>query len=239
MIWLSRISFSGALAGQMLLASIVGGRVELVASRDPSVRRHKDFSGVVVWLEPYGAAAAHVSPATKARMIQRRKKFEPHVLAIPVGTAVEFPNLDPIFHNAFSSFSGQVFDIGLYPPKTSRSVTFKREGVVRVFCNIHPTMSAIIVVLKTPWFAVTQQDGTFQIPGVPPGEYRLRLFHERATQESLEGLDRRVVVSATGVDLPPIIISESGYLQAPHKNKYGKDYPPVPDDHAVYPGEKP
>jgi len=147
--------------------------------------------------------------------------------------------VDPIFHNAFSSFSGQVFDIGLYPPKTSRSVTFKREGIVRVFCNIHPTMSAIIAVLRTPWFAVTKQDGTFEIAGVPPGEYRLRLFHERATQESLEGLERRISVTTVALALPAVPISESGYLQTPHKNKYGKDYPPVRDDHAVYPGVKP
>ena len=87
----------------------------------------------------------------------------------PGGRHGRFPNLDPIFHNAFSNFSGQPFDIGLYPPSTSRSVTFKHPGIVRVFCNIHPTMSAIIAVLNTPWFAVTQATGKYSIANVPAG----------------------------------------------------------------------
>mgnify|MGYP003694020817 CR=1 FL=1 len=82
---------------------------------------------------------------------------------------MDLPNLDLIFHNAFSNFSGQPFDIGLYAPRTSRSVTFKHAGIVRVFCNIHATMSAIIAVLNTPWYAVTQATGKYSIAGVPSG----------------------------------------------------------------------
>ena len=80
-----------------------------------------------------------------------------------MGSTVDFPNLDPIFHNAFSNFSGQPFDIGLYAPGTSKSETFKHPGIVRVFCNIHPTMSAIIAVLTTPWYAATDATGKFTI----------------------------------------------------------------------------
>jgi hypothetical protein len=155
-----------------------------------------------------------------------------------VGTTVEFPNLDPIFHNAFSNFSGQPFDTGLYPPGTSQKVRFRREGIVRVFCNIHSTMSAVIVVTRTPFVAVTNHEGVFRIQDVPAGEYRLRVWHERATEETLKGLERKIVVGANGgeIHIPALRISESGFLEVPHKNKYGQDYPPVPEEHVVYPG---
>ena len=169
-------------------------------------------------------------------MIQKNKMFTPHVLAIPVGASVSFPNFDPIFHNAFSNFNGQIFDVGLYKPGSSRTVAFKREGVVRVFCNIHPQMSAVIVVLKTPYFAVSDKNGAFEISGVPSGEYHLRVFHERAARETLDALARNITVDSEPIDLRALAISESGYLQVPHTNKYGKDYPPVIEDHPAYPG---
>ncbi|MGH9630484.1 MAG: hypothetical protein ACRD7E_19400 [Bryobacteraceae bacterium] len=215
----------------------VRGKVELEASRDSKVRRGKNNSGVVVWLEPLSGGLPEL-PASprRAEMIQKSKKFIPHVLAVTAGTAVHFPNFDPIFHNAFSNFSGQIFDVGLYPPGTDRTVVFRREGMVRVFCNIHPTMSAIIAVLKTPYFSVSDRDGSFEIAGAPPGEYRMRVFHERATAKTLASLERNVTVSEEPLLLPLISISEVGYLQQPHKNKYGKEYSPVPDEHIVYPG---
>src|ERR1700759_5403812 len=115
MTWLLRISFSlcwviAAAAGT------VSGSIELTNSRDPEVRKHRDFSGVVVWLEPIGRVPPAARSGQANVMGQKAKAFPPHVLAIPAGTAVEFPNFDPIFHNAFSSYSGQVFDVGLYPP---------------------------------------------------------------------------------------------------------------------------
>jgi plastocyanin len=217
-------------------AADVSGRVELADSREASVRKHRNYSGVVVWLEsPLVPAKALRNPA---QMQQKGKTFEPHVLAVPVGATVDFPNFDPIFHNAFSNFSGQPFDVGLYPPGKTRSVHFHREGIVRVFCNIHPTMSAIIAVLNTPYFAVTNRTGEFRIPGVQPGDYRLKFFHERAAGETLDRLERPVKVNAAGLLIPPVAISESGFIAVPHKNKYGKDYPAVGDDHILYPGAK-
>jgi len=156
------------------------------------------------------------------------------VLAIEAATPVDFPNLDPIFHNAFSNYSGQIFDIGLYQPGTSRTVIFKRPGIVRVFCNIHPQMSAVIAVLDTPWFAVTKPSGEFRIKNVPPANYLLRVFHERATEETLNGLLRTISVEHAALALPPINIPETGYIPAPHPNKYGKDYPPVIDGQPAY-----
>ena len=233
MTWLSRISFS-LLAASVALAANLSGTVQLSNSRLSTVRRGRDYSGVVVWLEPVNATSVHETSKTTAGLTveQKDKKFIPHILAAPVGATVRFPNLDPIFHSVFSNFSGQIFDFGLYAPGASRKITFTRPGVVRIFCNIHPTMSAVIVVVRSSWFAVSDAAGSYTIPAVPPGDYRLEVFHERATQETLEGLARRIQISNEDAVLPPMTISESGYLETPHKNKYGLDYPPVPDDGA-------
>ena len=193
---------------------------------------------MVVWLERVGAPAPEPKPRV-ARIVQLQKKFIPHITAIPVGSVVHFPNADPIFHNAFSNFSGQAFDTGLYPPRTSQKVHFAREGVVRVFCNIHPTMSAVIVVTPTPYVAITAKTGQYSIEGVDPGQYRLRVFHERSSEQTLKSLERRVAIDRPMVDLETIIVSESGYIEVPHKNKYGKDYPPVIEDRPVYSGKNP
>ena len=218
-----------------LAAATVTGKVELRDSKDTAVRKKMDFSGVVVWLEPVGWKAP-LAPAAHARMVQKFKTFTPHILAIPAGATVDFPNLDPIFHNAFSNYDGKPFDVGLYQPGKSRSVVFPQPGIVRVFCNIHATMSAVIVVLDTPYFTTSKKDGSFEIPSVPQGEYRLQVFHERATTATLDAAARRVTVSGTeNVALPVLSISESGYLPIPHMNKFGRDYPPAPDDGGVYP----
>jgi plastocyanin len=233
MIWQSAICFRAfalaSLALAVASAGTVSGRVQLVSSHDPNVRRHTDYSGVVVWLEPASGTSVIPAAAARAQMVQKNKTFSPHVLAISVGTVVDFPNYDPIFHNAFSNYNGQVFDLVLYPPGTTRSQSFRREGVVRVFCNIHPTMSAVIVVLKSPYFATSAKNGSFKIANVPAGSYREHVFHERATEETLEALTRTVEVGDGPLELPEVQISESGYLQVPHKNKFGKDYPPAND----------
>jgi plastocyanin len=238
MTWVSRTCFS-LYCVLPVLAGTVTGSVDLVNSRDPEVRKHQNFSGVVVWLEPLGRTPAAAVPDSHppAVMVQKMKAFTPHVLAIPAGASVEFPNYDPIFHNAFSSYSGQVFDVGLYPPGRSRTVTFKREGVVRVFCNIHSTMSAVIVVLKTPYYAVSDMSGHFSIKNVPPGEYQLHVYHERALQQNLQSMEQTVRVAAEGSELPVLVISETGYVQMPHQNKYGMDYPPT-EDQLLYSRER-
>src|SRR5579871_2055740 len=231
-----RICFSlAAFIALPLAASSVTGKIELRDSKDAAVRKKMDFSGVVVWLEP-ATGKAPVPQAAHARMIQKDKTFTPHILAVPAGTTVDFPNFDPIFHNAFSNYDGRIFDVGLYPPGTSRSVLFPRPGIVRVFCNIHETMSAVIAVLDTPYFDTTKKDGSFQIQDVPAGEYRLRVFHERATAATISAAERRVTVLGTeNLTVPPIPISESGFLAVPHMNKFGRDYPPAADEQGVYP----
>jgi plastocyanin len=212
----------------------ISGRVELTDAKVPKGQK-KDESGVVAWLEPVMGAPAPTAPAA-ASVSHKNKTFIPHVTVIRTGSRVTFPNLDPFFHNAFSSYDGQAFDIGLHPPGSTREVRFNRPGIVRLFCNIHPTMSAVIVVLNTPWFAVSNAQGTIRIANVPAGEYRLKLFHERALPDVLVKLERQITVGAEDLTLAALAISEVGYVTPPHKNKFGKDYPPVTVDQ--YPGSK-
>jgi plastocyanin len=242
MIWQLDICFRplalAALALAAASAATVSGRVELVSSHDPNVRKHTDYSGVVVWLEPASGAPVIPAGVGRAQMVQKNKTFTPHVLAITVGTVVDFPNFDPIFHNAFSNYNGQIFDIGLYSPGSTKSQAFRREGVVRVFCNIHLTMSAVIVVLKSPYFSTSAKNGSFAIADVPAGSYRTHVFHERAAEQTLAGLTRSIEVEDGPLELPAVQISESGYLELPHQNKFGKDYPPLTDG-GSYMGTKP
>jgi len=218
-------------------AATVEGSIVLTDSQDPGVVKKKDYSGVVVWLEGADGKPIPATPRT-VTMRQRNKRFDPHTLAIPVGTVVDFPNFDPIFHNAFSNFSGQPFDVGLYAPGTTRKIEFRRAGIVRVFCNIHPTMSAVIAVVPTPYLAVTTRGGSFSIDGVEPGAYRLKLFHERSTAAELQAREQTVTVPRSGLELPAVRLSETGYLPVPHKNKYGKPYPPPADGPATYPSRR-
>lgn len=221
------------LSGAVAFGAAVTGKVQVRDSRAEAVVKRKDYSGIVVSLRPLGGPLP--PPAGRTVMNQKNKTFLPHVLPVTMGVTVDFPNFDPIFHNAFSSYNGQIFDVGLYPPGTSRAVRFSKPGVVRVFCNIHPTMSAVILVLPTPYFTTTGRDGSFRID-VPPGSYEVNVFHERATEQTLQGLSQRVLVTEEGLQVPPIAVSEAGFLSVPHKNKYNKEYGPPSDDKIIYPG---
>jgi plastocyanin len=210
----------------MAPAATVTGYTRLVESKDSTVKRRNNFSGVVVWLTSPDQESSYGARG-HAQMLQKDKHFSPHILPIETGTSVDFPNLDPMFHNAFSNYDGQIFDIALYPPGSTRTVRFDKPGIVRVFCNIHPSMSAIIVVVNSSHFAITDADGHYVLPHVPPGAYVLHFFHERATPETLSKLTQNIVVEP---DVKPLVvstaaISEAGYLPVAHKNKYGQDYP--------------
>jgi plastocyanin len=140
-----------------------------------------EMSRVVVYLEAApSSSAALVAPAEPYRIAQVGLEFEPHVLAVVRGSTVEFPNRDAVFHNVFSLSKAHSFDLGRYPSGSSRSVRFDTPGIVKVFCHIHSDMSAIIVVLDHPYFATPGRDGRFSIRGIPPGNYRVVPWHERA-----------------------------------------------------------
>lgn len=193
--------------------------------------KHAGDSGhndnVVVWLRPLDSSPdLRSAVAEKYEMVQRDKQFHPHVLALPVGADVSFPNRDPFFHNVFSLYKGKRFDLGLYEAGSSRVVRFDRPGVSFVFCNIHPEMSAYVIALETPYFAVSGQHGEVRIPHVPPGRYRLEAWYERAEASKLAALARDITVGDADIDLGTLSVPESEKFVPPHGDKYGKPYRP-------------
>lgn len=132
----------------------------------------------VVWLEAPHAASP---PAATIVLDQRNLNFYPHVLAVRVGTTVDFPNNDRVFHNVFSFRDGKRFDLGMYPIGTRRRVTFDRPGLSRLFCNIHPNMAAYVMAVDTPYFSVADTQGAFTILGVPPASYTYHTWRPGGT----------------------------------------------------------
>jgi hypothetical protein len=165
---------------------------------------------------------------------QKNKAFEPHLLAVTKGSSVDFPNLDPWFHNVFSLFDGKKFDLGLYEAGTTRTVHFDREGVSYIFCNIHPEMSAVVVVVSSPYVAVTGKSGDFSIPGVPPGRYMMHLWSENSLPETLLALSREVELNGTTQSLGTLRVRAAEDPKSQHKNKYGQDYEPPSPNNPVY-----
>jgi plastocyanin len=139
-----------------------------------------EIRNVVVYLQGPALPEASAIPHPAYRMEQRDESFVPHVLAVPRGASVEFPNSDPIFHNVFSLSHASSFDLGRYPRGSSRSVRFDEPGIVKVFCHIHADMSAVILVLDTPLFTVPDGSGEYGLSGIPPGDYTVIAWHERA-----------------------------------------------------------
>lgn len=135
----------------------------------------------VIWLDADGIAIASAPGRAHALIDQRNMQFLPRVLAVRVGTVVDMPNSDRLFHNVFSFRDGKVFDLGLYPVGASKSVTFDRAGVSRLFCNIHPAMAAYVVAVDSPFFAVTDTAGRFVLHGVPDGPRRYHVWRAGAT----------------------------------------------------------
>ena len=119
-------------------------------------------------------------PPVTEMLNQQGARFEPDLIVVPVGSTVEFPNSDPIFHNVFSLSKAQPFDLGYYPKGQSRTVKFNNPGVVQVYCHIHANMYAAIVVTASPWFQKPAADGAFSFSNVPAGHYRLTAWHKIA-----------------------------------------------------------
>jgi plastocyanin len=148
----------------------------------PAQPRHEEeLQNVVIYFEPSPSLAAAAAPRSERQaMRQEGLTFVPHVLAVAKGTTVDFPNGDGIFHNVFSLSKAAEFDLGRYPMGSSKSVRLDTPGIVKVFCHIHSDMSGVILVVDSPFFAVPDAQGHYSIGGVPPGEYTVVGWHERA-----------------------------------------------------------
>jgi len=139
----------------------------------------KPAPNAVVWVE---APNAPKEPGPRPVLDQRNLDFFPRVLVVRVGTAVAFPNHDRVFHNVFSFHDGKQLDLGVYPTGTVKHVTFDKPGLSRLFCNIHPQMSAYIMTVDTPYFAVSDANGSFTIAGLRPGTHTYRAWRPGAVE---------------------------------------------------------
>jgi plastocyanin len=200
-------------AGAPLLAGTLGGQVEMLEKEG---KKANDLSEVVVWVEGPPVAP----PPAKATINMREKRFEPHLVVVPVGGEVAFPNMDPILHNAFSVSGENRFDLELYKKPDSRSHTFRHPGIVRVYCNIHPQMSAFVVVRDNPFWARAGGDGRFTIEGVPAGTWVVKAWHARAGDMASQS----VAVPETGAAEVALTLDASQYKRVKHRNKFGKTY---------------
>jgi hypothetical protein len=203
-----------------LRAEELSGRLDLVAKDGKGPARGSDPRQAVVYFEPASGLHVPKPPETPFRLATHNKEFSPHILAVPVGSRVQFPNQDPILHNVFSVSPGNAFDLGIYrtgPPKEKR---FDSPGLVRVYCNVHQSMVAYILVLDTAHSTSPGADGSFRLTGLPKGSGKLTVWHEQAdpwsTQLTLPLAEDAPPVAARLVVVRPKL--------APHLNKTGESY---------------
>ncbi|MEQ1634388.1 MAG: hypothetical protein ABL997_18550, partial [Planctomycetota bacterium] len=191
-----------------------GGKLVL-EERDGTVR--SDRSGVVLFVE---GALPRAEPEPRVPAIsQKGRRFDPPVLAVTTGTVVAFPNDDVVFHNVFSVSRANPFDLGSYKKGESKERSFDKPGLVKVHCNIHPEMSAHVLVLETAWHTITEADGSWTIPDLPDGEFCLRVWHPLADEQRIP-----LVVSDGKIANVEVVVRETK-PRAPHANKHGRPYP--------------
>jgi plastocyanin len=179
----------------------------------------------VAWLTAMqGTVVPLFVPKDHYVLMQKNRTFIPHLLVIPIGSVVQFPNTDPFYHNVFSLFEGKRFDLGLYEAGSSKSVTFSREGVSYIFCNIHPEMSAVVLTLSTPLFAVADANDAIVLHDISPGDYKLHLWIEGVPQSFLDGLGRPVRVAGRDLDLGTVSAPIARPGNMTHSNKFGNPY---------------
>jgi plastocyanin len=207
-----------ALSGSAALATRVAGRIVILEKDNKPT---PDLGDAVVYLEGAATAATAATPVIVDIAITD-KVYAPHVVVVPVGSTVRFPNHDPFKHNVFSVSEPNSFDLGLYSRGEAKSHTFEHAGLVRVYCNVHPRMVAYVLVMANRLYAQPGQDGSFTIENVPPGRHRLHVWHERIPTEVI----KEVTVSSREDegDLQ-ISLNARGYKWQPHRNKHGKNYP--------------
>src|SRR3954469_6192594 len=194
--------------GAVSAARVAGRIVILEKDNKPT----PDLGDAVVYLEGAATPATAAAPDTVEIAITD-KAYAPHVVVIPVGSAVRFPNHDPFNHNVFSVSEPNSFDLGLYGRGEAKAYTFEHPGLVRVYCNVHPRMVAYVLVMANRYYSQPASDGSFAIDNVPAGRYRLHVWHERIPSEVVKD-----VAAGNEADLQ-IALNARGYKWEPHRNK--------------------
>lgn len=193
----------------------VSGRVTL---QEKPGQKTTDLDNVIVWLEPATPSTARPR-TTKVELAMRGRQFAPHVRVVQAGSTIAFPNQDAFSHNIFSTTPGSSFDLGLYGRGQSKTQAFSRIGAVPVYCNIHASMAAFVVVVPSQWYAQAGADGRWTIADVPEGTYTVNVWHERAPRRTTP-----IQVTASAVEVPEMQLDARGYVVAQHKDKLGQDY---------------
>jgi plastocyanin len=200
-------------------AATVNGKVMFLTRRG----QNPVVNETLVWLD--APAKPWKKPAATVTMTTRSKTFLPHVIAVPAGSTINFPNEDPIAHNLFSLTPGHTFDLGLYRRGAGKSHKFETPGTVNVYCNVHPTMSAVIHVMSTPYYGFADPNGNFSFE-VPPGRYRLTAWNEQGGTATSD-LEVKPDGALAGSTL--LTIDGRNFRLTQHKNKFGKTYRPPKD----------
>lgn len=216
-------SLSALATGLTLAAGSLQGPVRI---EDKDGRPRPSLKDCVAILEPLEAPARTPGPARPLVIRTVNKQFEPRVSLATPGTEASFPNMDAILHNVFSVTPGNRFDTGHYLPGDAPRVKLNGPGLVKLYCNVHHQMNAFIWVVETPYAQVLDHRKELRFDGLPPGAYRLRLWHPEAGERTwtlkVEGLVTQGAWTLQA-SLPAL---------EPHKNKFGKDYPPSPDENS-------
>jgi plastocyanin len=208
-----------ALSLAELDAAVVNGKVMFLTKRG----QKPVVNETLVWLDAVGRAPKR--PGSTFSMTTRSKAFLPHVLAVPAGSTVSFPNEDPISHNLFSLTPGNTFDLGLYRKGAGKTHKFDAPGVVSVYCNVHPTMSAVVHVMSTPYYGFADANGDYSFD-VPAGKYRLTAWNE---QGGLAISEIEVVADGKVAGTTLLTIDGRNARAFQHKNKFGQAYKPPKD----------
>lgn len=213
------IASAFALAAADLGAATVNGKVMFLSKRG----QRPVVNETLVWLDPAGKAPR--KPAGTFLMTTRSKAFLPHVMAVPAGSTVTFPNEDPIAHNLFSLAPGNTFDLGLYRRGAGKAHKFEAPGTVNVYCNVHPNMSAVVHVMNTPYYGFSDAEGNYSFEA-PPGKYRLTAWNEQGGSASSD-VEVKADGSIAGGKL--LTIDGRSFRLTQHKNKLGQTYRPPKD----------
>ncbi len=198
------------------------GNVKVSIQVTSPERKQTPGKDALVWVA--GMRSSRPGGVLPFKVASKDKRFEPRVSAVPIGSTVVFPNYDRIYHNVFSLSETAKFDLGLYRNGESRSFAFQNPGLVKIYCNIHPQMAAYLMVVPSSIYGQAGVDGIVRLDGLPPGRHPVHVWEERGGEWN--GL---VMVRPGETSDVAVVLDASTWRLSPHKNKYGKDYPP-PDD---------